>query len=121
MECECYKLPRIFNEETHPNNLSTHVELVEEYDGWWKLYRCTICNQHWQIDVVDKLQVNCAIKIDKPAEWRTFSDKPIRMQYLISSRGGLSENECRMANCGNKALVSLEYCPEHAYSIGLRE
>ena len=123
MNCECNQLPRIFNVERYPNRLMDHLELIDRKDsGWLKLYNCSVCGQYWQVDLIDRLQVNCAIKIDNPAEWQNFDDKPLRLQYLIDSRGGLSEEECVMAGCKNKALNSLAYCPKHAYeNVGVRE
>ena len=123
MNCECNQLPRIFNVETYPNRLMAHLEPIARKDGGWlRLYKCSVCGQHWQVDLIDRLQVNCAIRIDNPTEWRDFDDKPVRVQYLIDSRGGLSTEECLMARCKNKALQSLAYCPKHAYEdVGLRE
>ena len=123
MNCECNQLPRIFNVETYPNRLMAHLELIDKKDGGWlSLYKCSVCAQYWQVDLIDWLQVNCAIRIDNPAEWHDFDDKPVRVQYLIDSRGGLSEEGCVMAGCKNRALQSLAYCPKHAYEdVGLRE
>jgi hypothetical protein len=123
MACECDHLPRIFNVETYPNTLANHVELVDQKDGGWlKLYKCPVCGRYWQIDVIDRLQTNCAIRIDDPAGWHSFDDKPVRFQYLIDARGGLSDEDCIMAGCKNKALKSMSYCPRHAYEdVGLRE
>ncbi len=122
MDCECSQLPKIFNIETYPNSLMDCVELTEQKGSWLKLYKCLRCGQHWQIDAIDKLQVNCAIKINNPKEWKSFDDKPIRVQYLIDSRGGLSEEQCLMQDCKNKTLISLAYCPKHAYeTLGIRQ
>ena len=121
--CECDQLPTIFSVGTYPNALMNHIELVDRKDGGWlKLYECSICGRYWQVDVIDRLQTNCAIRIDDRADWQSFDDKPMRVQYLINSRGGLSDEECIMAGCKNKALTSLSYCPKHAYEdVGLRE
>jgi hypothetical protein len=123
MSCECSQLPQIFNIENYYSRLMTHLEIIDQKDGGWlKLFKCSVCNQHWQVDLIDRLQVNCAIKIDDSVEWQNFDDKSIRIQYLISSRGGLSEEECVTAGCKNKALKSLAHCPKHAYeNVGLRE
>jgi len=123
MRCQCIQLPQIFNIENFSNRLMEYIELVgRKPENWVELYECSICGQHWQIDLIDKLQVNCAIKIDNPGNWTDFDDNPIRFQYLIDSRGGLSENNCLMADCKNKALNSLAFCPKHAFEkLGLRE
>jgi hypothetical protein len=123
MVCECNQLPLIFNVETYSNRLMDHCNLVgQKEDGWLELYKCSVCDQYWQVDVTDKLQINCAVKIDNPANWQNFDDKAIRMQYLVDSRGGFSDEECVVAGCKNKALKSLVYCTKHAYeNAGLRE
>ncbi|HXG85812.1 MAG TPA: hypothetical protein VNI84_17465 [Pyrinomonadaceae bacterium] len=86
-----------------------------------KLNKCCICWQHWQIDVWDKYQTNCALKIDKPKNWQSFDDEPDRLKLLVETRGGLSEEKCVKQGCTNDALKSLAYCPIHAYKIGFRE
>ena len=122
MRCECKQLPRIFNYEQYPNNLKERLVEVSAKDGnWVKLSKCRACGQYWQTDVWDKYQTNCALKIDAPESWQSLDDKPFRLQLLVETRGGLSEENCVMAGCGNKALKSLAYCPEHAFRIGLRE
>ena len=123
MNCQCSQLPQIFNVETLPNRLSDALDLVEQKDsGWRKLYRCYVCGQHWQLDLIDSLQVNCAIKIDSPGDWQSFDDKPVRMRYVFDVRGGASDEDCIVAGCTNKALRSLAYCLGHAYDhAGIRE
>jgi len=123
MNCQCSLLPRIFNVETFPNRLSDSLDLVDQKDGGWlKLNKCSDCGQHWQLDLIDRLQVNCAIKIDNPDEWQRFDDKPVRMQYVFNVRKGLSDEDCIVAGCKNKALKSLAYCLGHAYDYaGVRE
>ena len=92
------------------------LTLVDEKDGGWRnLYSCSDCGRYWQVDLIDKYQVNCAIRIDDPNNWQTFDDKPLRMQYVFDTRGGLSDEGCIVARCPNKALKSLAYCLEHAY------
>ncbi len=122
MNCECNQLPHIFNVERYPNHLKDRIEFVDRKDeGWVKLGKCRVCGQYWQLDEWDKYQTICAIKVDAPDDWKNYDDKPDRIQLLINSRNGLSEEECVMAGCKNKALKSLAYCPKHAYEIGLRE
>ena len=122
MRCECEQLPQIFNYERYPNSLKSRLVKVDAKAGnWLELFQCRVCVQHWQLDVQDKYQTNCAIKIDAPETWHSFNDESLRMQLLVESRGGFSEENCKMANCQNKALKSLAFCQFHAYGIGLRE
>ncbi len=122
INCECNQLPHIFNVEKYHSQLKDRFESVDRKDsGWLELGKCQICGQYWQLDKWDKLQTICAIKIDALDDWQNYDDKPDRMQLLIDSRDGLTEEKCIKANCQNKALKSLAYCPKHAYEIGLRE
>ncbi len=123
MNCQCRQLPRTFNIETFPNRLDDFLELVDQKnEGWRTLNKCSVCGQYWQLDLIDRLQVNCAIKIDNPNEWLSFDDKPVRVQYLFDVGRGLSDEDCIKARCPNKALKSLAYCLEHAYDYAnLRE
>ncbi len=83
---------------------------------------CGKCGQLWQFDLIDKYQTCLAIKIDTNVDWPTFDDKPVRLEYLIRSRGGVSDEECVMQGCKDFALYTLAYCPAHAFEYaGLRE
>lgn len=118
--CECNQLPSIFNIEKCPNHLRERIEIFDKKDdGWRELGKCQICGQYWQLDKWDKLQTICAIKIDVSDDWQSYDDKPDRIQLLIDSYSGLSDEECIKANCQNEALKSLACCPKHAYEIGL--
>jgi hypothetical protein len=123
MKCECGQFQRTINIETYPNRLVDRLDLIDTKDGeWLKLYRCSICGQYWQFDLADRLQVNLAIKIDEPCNWQDFNDKPARLQHLIDSRSGLSEEICVMTGCQDRALKTLAHCPAHAYEVdGLRQ
>jgi len=118
-KCSCARLPRIFKLEDG-GRFERKLREVGHRPGWLQLYRCPGCGQHWQVDLPDKYEVSCAIKIDDAAHWQTFDDKPDRLQFLIESRGGLSVEECAKAGCPERALKSLAYCPTHAYELGLR-
>lgn len=120
-KCECDDLPDVFNIKTYSHGLMNHIELVES-STWLTLQRCVACRQLWQLDNVDQLQVNLAIKVDSIVEWKDFDDKSARFQHLIDSRGGVSEKICIMEGCKRKALKSLAHCPFHAFDyVGLRE
>ncbi len=82
---------------------------------WAKLYRCLNCNQHWQIDggaEIDR-RTPLAIKIPDHDSWQTFNDRPIRRQYFIDSRGGLTDEICHWEHCSNKCVNGIVFCPEH--------
>jgi hypothetical protein len=122
MNCECDQLPPIFNIERYASRFQDRLEIIDfKSEAWVKLGKCQICGQCWQLDEWDRYLTICAIKIDAPDSWQSYDDKPDRIRLLKDSRGGLSDEECIKANCGNKALKSLAYCPGHALEIGLRE
>ncbi|HSU24971.1 MAG TPA: hypothetical protein VLI65_03215, partial [Pyrinomonadaceae bacterium] len=65
---------------------------------------------------------NLGIKIATAFGWKDYDDTPIRLQFFVNSRGGLSDEICIMQGCKNNALLTLAYCPGHAYFyVGLRE
>jgi hypothetical protein len=79
------------------------------------LRKCSVCNQHWQVDVVERAnQSGIAIKIDDPQSWKSFDDTSFREERLILRYGGLSENTCVWSGCSNIALVDLAFCPHCA-------
>ena len=100
MRCECEQLPQIFNYARSPNNLKERlVEVDAKGENRLDLYRCRFCSQHWQIDVWDKYQTICAIKIDARESWQSFDDKPLRMQLLISNNTEHMKNFIKAILC----------------------
>jgi hypothetical protein len=120
--CDCSSLPNFLRGDTS-NAPCPGLHLVREREGGWlQLFHCPACGQYWQLDVWDKFQVGLAIKITEPSAWETFDDKPMRVAYLIQSRGGLSTERCGWHGCGAACLRGLVFCPTHAYDrMGLRE
>jgi hypothetical protein len=96
-------------------------EVAWTKDKWARLHKCSVCGQHWQVDVWDKYSEGLAIKIDKPEQWKDYDDESDRLSYLIESRGGVTDKQCQWQNCNENALQGLAYCPYHAYhKAGLR-
>ena len=121
IKCECDHLPNVFNIETYPQELVGHLELIDQ-TVWLTLQQCLNCKQLWQLDNIDRLQVNLAIKLNSDVNWRDFDDRPERLGHLISSRGGVSKEHCVMEGCNQHALKSLAHCPKHAFDhLGLRD
>ena len=120
MKCDCDQKLNVL-QITDYSQFTSQLEVVAvKHAEWVKLCRCLICGQHWQVDKWDKYQVICAIKIENPESWQIFDDEESRLQLLISSRGGLSNKTCMWVGCNNKALKELAFCPQHAWTKGLR-
>ena len=64
-----------------------------------------------------------AAKVGDPSRWpAVFDDVPYRIEYLVRSRGGLSDEGCRWHGCGKPCVNGLAFCPAHAYyESGLRQ
>ena len=81
-------------------------------DGWDAILRCHTCNQLWRVDSGgghgDRTLAIKTNNADAPIEY--YHD--IHKQFLILSRGGHSNDTCKMLGCINRALKTLRYC-EH--------
>jgi hypothetical protein len=114
-------LPSAVNIERLPGEWLDKLKKIDERP-FLTLKRCGVCGQLWQLDLIDKLQTNLAIKFDNGCDWHEFDDTPFRIPYLIDSRGGVGDRTCIVQDCRNLALQRLAYCPGHAYDyVGLRE
>ena len=121
MPCNCDELPEIFSLYTKRFSVSL-VKIRRDQSDWLKLSQCPNCGQHWQIEPFEKDQISYAIRVDDAANWLSFYDKAIRKNYLLQTRGGVTEETCRMQHCQNNALKGLAYCLDCAYEkLGLRE
>ena len=119
--CDCGELPFAIKIERVSSSWLRQLKLVD-HKPWLTLRRCPDCGQLWQLDVIDRLQTNLGIKIASTSGWKNYDDTAIRLQFLVNSRGGLSDEICIMQGCKNNALLTLAYCPGHAYFyVGLRE
>jgi hypothetical protein len=119
--CACEVLPTAVDITQPAFSWLTEIEVVAQ-KPFLSLRRCNRCGQKWQVDLVDKYQTCLAIKVDTSVEWDSFDDKPQRVEYLVNSRGGISDEKCVIQDCKNLALRSLAYCPIHAFDYaGLRE
>ncbi|MCD4718660.1 MAG: hypothetical protein K8S13_02210 [Desulfobacula sp.] len=120
--CECKGLPEFIKSDTSDSYFKKFKQIDWKDDAWVKLIKCPDCGQYWQLDEWDKYQTGLAIKIEDPESWKTHNDKEIRIEFLIHTRGGLSEKTCAWQGCNNKAIIGLAYCPLCAYEkAGIRE
>jgi hypothetical protein len=121
VKCDCLTLPTAVNLESAMSERLNHLDKIDE-KPFLSLHKCRGCGQLWQLDQIDRLQTNLAIKLQNVYDWNDFDDTTARVQFLIDSRGGLSDKTCIKHSCSNLALRTLAYCPEHAYFYaGLRQ
>lgn len=120
-ECSCANLPKLVSGTDENLPVQGLEQVAVDPARWRTLYKCLCCGQHGQADVWDKYQTGLCIKVHDPGGWTEFEDQPLRLQFLIQSRGGLSSETCCWKGCESRALEGLAFCPEHAYwEMGLR-
>jgi hypothetical protein len=119
MICECSQLPEIVRLGDHPN-IEQKAEQLETGD-WVRLVRCLICGQLWSVDEWDKYQRQFAIKIPQQDGWRQYDTTPSRVDFLIQSRGGLTDELCIWTNCKSRRVRGVVYCAKHLFKTGARD
>jgi hypothetical protein len=105
--------------DAHPE-LMGHLEKLET-GNWIHLYRCRECGQNWRVNERDKYQVQFAVKIADVTRWKEFDSTSLQKQYLLETHGGLTEEVCIWAGCGQNRLKGVVYCVDHLYATGARE
>jgi len=119
MSCECSQFAAIVRLDQHPSIERGSEEL--ERDSWFWLVRCRSCEQLWSLDEWEKLQRQFAIKILRREGWREFDTTPLRKQYLVQSRGGVTDQRCIWQGCEQPRVIGVVYCADHLYQTGARE
>ena len=112
MSCDCGNLPNCIKHSETGENFPRVLEPIAERQ-WLRLYRCTQCDTHWQLDVDDRSDF--AIKVPEPDKWPDFDDKPYRREYFIRFHGGEGKNLCTWVGCRKQALMDMPICVDHAY------
>jgi len=120
MPCQCSKLPEIVRLDDYRSIGQDSDEL--ESDVWkWQLVRCRNCGQLWSVDPWEKLERQFAIKISQQDGWRELDKTPLRMEFLIQSRGGLTDEKCIWAHCSGRRVRGVTLCAFHLFQSGARE
>jgi hypothetical protein len=117
--CHCTELPAALYVDLQPSAFLESLVPVAT-GNWVKLYRCASCQQLWRVDEWDKYQTQMAVKVPMLEGWQAFDAKPLELQLLIESRGGLSGEPCIWAGCAKAAVKGVVYCAEHLYETGAR-
>ena len=118
MPCECHNLPSIVAIDQHP--------VLKQYDvletsEWTRLVCCPDCKQLWVLDGYEQGLREMAIKIPKRDGWQDFDTMPLRRQYLVESRGGLTGEKYIWQGCDQRRVKGVFYCADHLYETGARE
>lgn len=119
MPCQCSQLTTIVRLDDFPRFGSGLEEL--ETGDWVRLVRCRECGQLWWLDEWDKYQRQFAIKIPQRNGWRDFDTTPLRQEFLVRSRGGLTNERCIWAGCDGRRVRGVVYCADHLFKTGARE
>jgi hypothetical protein len=120
MECKCAQLREIIDVEDAPAGFVKSLEEVAVGD-WVRLMKCHHCKQYWRVDEWDKYQAQFAIKLKSDEGWETLDVVPLQKNFLLQSRGGTTEQECKWANCTNNRVKGAAYCVDHLYETGVRK
>jgi hypothetical protein len=119
MNRACVNLPVPFKLEDCPGFEETAVPLAT--GNWVHLHKCSTCGQLWRIDEWDKYQVQFVVRIPAGQDWEQFDASTLQKQFLIQSRGGLSQEQCIWHGCQGKRVQGVVYCVEHLYQTGVKE
>jgi hypothetical protein len=119
MSCPCSKLPSLVKVDADQKLMMRLAELAT--GNWVRLCRCRRCGQLWRVDEWDKYQIQFAVKIADSSGWQEFDSEPLRKQFLVESRGGVTEESCNWAGCEKHRLKGVAYCVDHLYATGTRE
>lgn len=119
MNCACASLPDLFKLEACPGFEKATVRLAS--GNWVHLHKCSTCGQLWRLDEWDKYQTQFVVRIPAGADWELFDATPLQKNFLVQSRGGLTDEQCIWHGCQEKRLKGVVYCVEHLYQTGARE
>ncbi|MFT5355732.1 MAG: hypothetical protein ACI9KE_002951 [Polyangiales bacterium] len=84
------------------------------------LYRCRSCSTGWIIASGRERRLSIALRIEGAEHWES-TDIAAAQRDLLTRRDGKSEQLCRWAKCGRRALKDREICADHSYPLGPAE
>lgn len=118
-KCQCQELPEIVRFDDRKQHFQK-MQVLEKGD-WVRLLQCLICSQLWSLDEWDKYQTQFAIKLARREGWQEFDTAALRKQYLVQSRGGVTDEPCIWSGCTGHRVRGVVYCADHLYKTGARE
>ncbi len=112
MKCKCKKMRIRTPGYRSDSNFDKFPEIKKVDEGWRSILQCPNCDQYWLVDEFDKVQHLWAIKVDHPDKPEEKDLFELHKTSLEKSRGGYSQEQCRMAECNNAALNNSAYCAD---------
>lgn len=85
------------------------------------LYRCRSCGADWVMAPRRDQLLSVAIRIESPERWLATDIAAAQRSLLEQRYGGVSDQRCRWAKCGRRALKAMEICADHSYRLGAAE
>jgi hypothetical protein len=119
MSCSCAKLPDLFKLGSHAGLEQRAGQIA--VGNWACLHRCEACGQLWRIDEWDKYQTQFAAKVPVVDGWESFDTTGLQKDFLVKTRGGLTNTQCSWAGCKNVQVKDVAYCADHLLQTGARE
>lgn len=109
-----------YAEEDILKRIESDFELIDSKD-WYILLQNKSDKSYWRLDVWDKYQEQCFVRLESNKDWSEYDDQELRIGLLKKLRGTTSNN-CVWKECDKNALTDLTMCEYHAYSeMGLRK
>ena len=118
MTCRCPQLEEFVEVDAYATLLADFDQ--KDIGNWVRLWRCRVCGQHWRVTDQDGREPRFATKITDAARWKEFGNAELEKQFLIQSRGGLSDQPCAWAGCVQPHVNGVAYCVDHLYQSGAR-
>ena len=119
-EYECNELPVIFDVKDGPKEFEKNLNELA-IGSLAKLMQCSKCKQFWLIDKLEQCQEQLAIKLEVHEGWEEIDTTQLRKDFLLESRGGITEEECMWARCSKSRVKGVAYCLDHLYETGTKK
>jgi hypothetical protein len=113
--CDCQARAEFF--DIHPEDLAAFLigfaQLTTDRREIYHLFRCPVCRTLWLVD--DMTRGPMAVRVHSEAAALGFDERPYRRQLAVDMHGGVTEQKCAFAGCGNRALRRIAFCVDHQY------
>ncbi|MDF7827063.1 hypothetical protein P4B35_23775 [Pontiellaceae bacterium B12227] len=120
MKCQCHNLPAAFYLEEAPKGFEKTL-IHKDSGNWVWLGLCSKCGTYWSVEEWDKYSYQVVVRVADKDKWKDQDTVAIGKNLLLKSRGGLSDDECRWAECHQKQVKGVYYCLDHLWDTGARK
>lgn len=109
-----------YAEEDILKRIESDFKLIDSID-WYRLFQNKSDKSYWRLDVWDKYQEQCFVRLESNKDWSEFDDQKLRIA-LLKKHHGTTKNKCIWKDCDKNTLRELTMCEYHAYTeMGLRK